>query len=102
MKIQELKTRIADLKEGDFLDLTSTATFRTAGVSIRRVTDKAILINEQWIPKSQIVSVSYGYSYNGVESNERSTEHKQILLNKWWDEKTANQNWVNRGSVCAY
>ena len=98
----ELNSRINDLKEGDFLDLTLTATFGTAGVSIQRMTSKAILVNEQWIPKSQIVDINYGHFYKGVESNTKSTEHKQIVLNGWWDKKTAGDNWSKRGAPCAY
>jgi len=98
----ELNSRINDLKEGDFLDLTLTKTFGTAGVTIQRLTSKAILVNDQWIPKSQIVDISYGHFYKGVESNTKSTEHKQIALNGWWDDKTASENWAKRGAPCAY
>jgi len=98
----ELNRRINDLKEGDFLDLTLTVTFGTVGISIQRITEKAILVNEQWIPKSQIVDISYGHFYKGIESNTKRTEHKQIVLNGWWDKKTANDNWAKRGAPCAY
>jgi len=103
---EQLQQRINDLKEGDFLDLTLTATFGTASLNIQRVTPKAILVNNQWIPKSQIVEISYGHFYKsataGTETNIKSIEHKQIVLNKWWDEKTCKDNWDRRGAPCGY
>ncbi len=103
---EQLKRRINDLKEGDFLDLTLTETFGTAGITIQRITPKAILVNEEWIPKSQIVEISYGHFYKsattGAETNIKSIEHKQIVLNRWWDKKKAKDNWAKRNAPCGY
>lgn len=88
----ELNSRIADLKEGDYLDLTQTVSFGTVGLLVERVTEKAILVDGEWIPKSQILAISYGHFYKGIEkSNTNVTEHKQLILSRWWDEQSARR-----------
>jgi len=101
MNQKQLNIKIENLKEGDFLDFTRT-NIGQAGLIIQVVTEKAIKVNNNWIPKSQIVNVEYGYKYKGIESNEKFTECKQIILSQWFDDKLANENWEKRKGSCAY
>ena len=101
MDQDKLNSRIENLKEGDFLDFTKT-NISQAGLIIQVITEKAIKVNNNWIPKSQIVSVEHGFKYKGIESNEKFTECKQIILSQWFDNKLADLNWEKRGASGAY
>ena len=89
MANSELINRIEDLQLGDRLDLTQTNTWGAAGHIIQQITEKAIKIDDTWVPKSQIVGISYGHKFKGIE--EGITECKQIILNKWFDDKLCRE-----------
>jgi len=92
MTQSELNTRIQDLKVGDILDLTKTVTWGNAGHPIQQVTDRAVKVDDVWIPKSQIVEITYGHKYKGIDvSNTTVTECKQIILAKWLDTKMCKE-----------
>ena len=80
-----LKQKIEDLKEGDLLAFYLSDSFgHLAGYLLEYVTENAIKVNGDWIPKSQILSISYGSRfYQGVEC-------KEITLTDWFDNKLIN------------
>ena len=50
--------------------------------NVERISDKAILINGDWFPKSQIVD------YDCIT--------KEILFNAWFADKKTKESWANR------
>jgi len=87
--MESLSDKISKLKVGDYLDLSLSVHFQGQGFKVQLVTEKAIKVNGDWIPKSQIVGISYGHSYKGIESNTEATECIQININDWFDKKLA-------------
>ncbi len=89
---ETLEQKIADLKEGDLLDMTQCDYWQQAGLIIERVTDKAILVDGEWIPKSQIVAISYGHNFKGVSgTNDTITECKELLLSNWFESQLSRK-----------
>ena len=77
-----LKQRIADLKEGDLLAFYLTSSFDDlAGYLLEYVTENAIKVNGDWIPKSQIVDITYGSRFW------QGKECKEIALSSWFNKK---------------
>jgi hypothetical protein len=89
--MKNLSEKIDEIKEGDLLafSMSSAFTFGRVGLLVEYVTDKAILVDGTWIPKSQIVSVDLGSIFwEGIEC-------KDIHLNLWFDEKLCKDNQKN-------
>ena len=88
--MKDLDEKISQIKVGEKLDLRLSKAFDQIGLEVERLTDRAVLIDGQWLPKSQIIAV------------EKTNKYTVIYINDWWDQKTANQNWSNRGASGAY
>jgi len=79
-----LSEKIADIKEGDFLAFTTSDSFRGAGYIVEYVTEKAIKVDGDWIPKSQIIYIDLDISFNG------GTLCKDVCLSPWFDKKLSS------------
>jgi len=79
--MKNLSERIDGIKEGDLLAFDMNDSFRGAGYLVEFVTPNAILVDGNWIPKSQIVTVYFGERFfEGIEC-------KSITLSSWFDDK---------------
>ena len=85
--MKNLDQKIQEIKEGDFLAFTSSVSYSGAGYLVEYVTDKAIKVDGEWIPKSQIIDIDLGVKFRGIISNDDVTECKDIHLSTWFDEK---------------
>jgi len=79
--MKNLSERIDGIKEGDLLAFDMNDSFRGAGYLVEVVTPKAILVDGNWIPKSQIVTVYFDKRlFEGKEC-------KSITLSSWFDDQ---------------
>ena len=90
---QILKQRITEIKEGDLLAFDFSSSFHDgAGYLVQFVTENAIKVDGDWIPKSQIVSITLGARFwEGIEC-------KELVLSAWFNKKlessrTAGYGW---------
>jgi len=79
--MKNLDQKIQEIKEGDLLAFSTSDSFKGAGYLVEFVTEKAIKVDGEWIPKSQIVEIELAVKFNG------GIECKDIQLNSWFDDK---------------
>jgi hypothetical protein len=79
--MKNLSEKINGILEGDLLAFSNSDSFKGAGYLVEFVTPKAILVDGNWIPKSQIIDVELGVKFNG------GIECKDICLNSWFDDQ---------------
>ena len=83
-----------DLKANDLITFTGCHLSWDEHVyTIRKVTNKAILVNGEWIPKSQIINFSmvnrkidvHDGSYSLYPFKEITVKIPELLISKWFD-----------------
>ena len=75
--------KIESLKSGDVINFINyDEGLQDKNQNIERVTEKALLINGDWFPKSQIVD------FDAIT--------KEILFNTWFANKKTQDSWKNR------
>ena len=91
---------IQDFKQGDLITFTGCCTSWNKGLwTIHRVTEKAILIDDEWLPKSQIVDICMiEKRLYDADCNYKLVTVPELLISKWFD----NINHDKRQSSCAY
>jgi hypothetical protein len=103
MKASERLLRLHDLKDGDLVTFTgNTISFQPSVYTIARATDKAIKVNDEWIPKSQIIDCPLVTKNHEVYDDELArsgkysfrTEKIEVLelqITEWFDKKNNSQ-----------
>ena len=101
--------RLKELKEGDLVTFYSGSISWSPSVyTISKVTDKAIKVNNEWIPKSQILDCPFTKRNHEVYDNELARSGKypfrtekvevlELLINEWFDKKNnskRSKNWA--------
>lgn len=68
--------------------------------TVSRTTEKAILIDDEWLPKSQIVAVSMveKKKYNGDSTDFEIVIVPELTINAWFDKMNDNK----RGKAYGY
>lgn len=96
-----LEDRIESLKIGDLVTFDNgNVSWGEAIWTIYSVTDKAIRIDNEWIPKSQICLVSIVerrkefYNEDG-DYDDVIVEIPELVISKWFDEKNDNQRGIH-------
>ena len=60
--------------------------------TISRTTEKAILIDDEWLPKSQIIDVTMvERKYYDGENNFKLVTIPQLSINSWFDKTNSNK-----------
>jgi len=103
MKASERLRRLHDLKEGDLVTFyNGSISWSPSVYTISRVTDKAIKIDDEWIPKSQILDCPFITKNHEVYDDELARSGKysfrtekievlELLINEWFDKKNNSQ-----------
>jgi hypothetical protein len=79
-----LSEKVEGIIEGDLLAFSSSDSFSGAGYLVEYVTEKAIKVDGDWIPKSQIIDIDLDISFNG------GTLCKDVCLSPWFDKKLSS------------
>jgi len=77
-----------ELKDFDLVTFAGTCVSWSEGLwTVSRTTEKAILIDDEWLPKSQITSVSMvkRRKYD-ADSNFETIVVPELSVNKWFDD----------------
>jgi hypothetical protein len=88
MKSKEIEI-ISKLKDFDLVTFEgSCVSWSKALWKVSRATEKAILIDGEWLPKSQIVGLSMveKKKYDGDNINFTIVRVPELIINKWFDE----------------
>jgi hypothetical protein len=86
-------TEINDLTDFSLVTFDGGCVSWTEGIwTISRVTEKAILIDDEWIPKSQIVDVvMVERKYYDGENNFELVTIPQLTISSWFDKTNSNK-----------
>lgn len=81
------------LKDFDLITFDGSCVSWNTGLwTVSRTTEKAILIDGEWLPKSQIVSVSMvERNKYDVDFNFETVTVPELCVNKWFDEMNDNK-----------
>ena len=81
------------LKDFDLITFDGSCVSWNTGLwTVSRTTEKAILIYGEWLPKSQIVSVSMvERNKYDVDFNFETVTVPELCVNKWFDEMNDNK-----------
>ena len=81
------------LKDFDLITFDGSCVSWNSGLwTVSRTTEKAILIDGEWLPKSQIVSVSMvERNKYDVDFNFETVTVPELCVNKWFDEMNDNK-----------
>lgn len=93
MKSKEIEI-ISKLKSFDLVTFEgSCVSWSKALWKVSRATEKAILIDGEWLPKSQIVGLSMveKKKYDGDNINFTIVRVPELIINKWFDEMNDNK-----------
>ena len=85
---------ISKLKDFDLVTFEGSCVSWNKGLwTISRATEKAILIDGEWLPKSQIVGLSMveKKKYDGDNINFTIVRVPELIINKWFDEMNDNK-----------
>lgn len=92
------QNRLNELKAGDMITFHGNTISWTSGVyTIQRVTEKAICIGGEWIPKSQIDNVYLADRKVEIPSEDRTLSYPfetvtkqmpELWISVWFDKKT--------------
>lgn len=84
-----LPEKISKIKEGQIINFINYGEgLDDKGLEVNVVTLKAICVDGEWYPKSQIVDFN--------------TSSNEILFTSWFAEKKTHDEWVNRGAPSGY
>ena len=89
-----------DFKQGDLITFTGCCISWNQNLwTIRKVTEKAILIDDEWLPKSQIADISMiEKKHYDADCNYELVTVPELCISKWFD----NINHNKRESSHAY
>jgi len=85
---------ISKLKDFDLVTFEGSCASWNKGLwTVSRATEKALLIDGEWLPKSQIVGLSMveKKKYDGDNINFTIVRVAELIINKWFDQMNDNK-----------